>query len=457
MSPFPGNRIDNDVMKPILPVAAILAVASGATAAAAQELSLEAAVREALVSHPSIAVAAARVQAAQARIDGAKSGMRPRVQYTESFARSDNPVFVFGSLLTQRQFSESNFAISSLNRPDFLNNFQSLVTLDQTIYDARMTRTQVKSAELAESMTQQEKRAAELAVIAGVARAYWSAVLAEESGKAAEASLKSAEADQRRAEAVRAAGMSTDAEVLSVKVHVAAVREQQIRLQHEREIAVAALNEAMGRPLESALQLSTRLRDLPAESLAAATTLQRPELELSKLGIAMAKTQMQGARGGWLPQVGVRSAFEADRQRFVTRGGSNWLIAASLKWNLFDGFQTRSKVREAAKQLETAEASQKQVNSALNLAVKQAGIAVQSAQERLSVASAAVDMAEESLRIIQNRYDAGLTTVTELLRNEAALLDARTRKLKATYDVRIARIQLEYAAGSLQGDSNVLK
>lgn len=444
-------------MKPILPVAAILAVASGATAAAAQELSLEAAVREALVSHPSIAVAAARVQAAQARIDGAKSGMRPRVQYTESFARSDNPVFVFGSLLTQRQFSESNFAISSLNRPDFLNNFQSLVTLDQAIYDARMTRTQVKSAQLAESMTQQEKRAAELAVIAGVARAYWSAVLAEDSGKAAEASLKSAEADLRRAEAVRAAGMSTDAEVLSVKVHVAAVREQQIRLQHEREIAVAALNEAMGRPLESALQLSTRLRDLPAESLVAATPLQRPELELSKLGIAMAKTQMQGARGGWLPQVGFRSAFEADRQRFVTRGGSNWLIAASLKWNLFDGFQTRSKVREAAKQLETAEASQKQVNSALNLAVKQAGIAVQSAQERLSVAVAAVDMAEESLRIIQNRYDAGLTTVTELLRNEAALLDARTRKLKATYDVRIARIQLEYAAGSLQGDSNVLK
>ncbi len=86
-----------------------------------------------------------------------------------------------------------------------------------------------------------------------------------------------------------------------------------------------------------------------------------------------------------------------------------------------------------------------------------AGIAVQSAQDRLSVATAAVDMAEESLRIIQNRYDAGLTTVTELLRNEAALLDARTRKLKATYDVRIARIQLEYAAGSLQGDSNVLK
>ena len=86
------------------------------------------------------------------------------------------------------------------------------------------------------------------AVIAGVARAYYSVVLAEDSREAAQASLKSAEADLKRAEAVREAGMSTDAEVLSVKVHVAAVKEHWIRLSHEREIAQAALNDAAAHP-----------------------------------------------------------------------------------------------------------------------------------------------------------------------------------------------------------------
>ncbi len=71
--------------------------------------------------------------------------------------------------------------------------------------------------------------------------------------------------------------------------------------------------------------------------------------------------------------------------------------------------------------------------------------------------SAAVSMAEESLRIIKNRYEAGLTTVTELLRNETALLEARTRRLAAVYDQRVAAAMLERASGTLSVDSGAIR
>ena len=88
-------------------------------------LSLRDAVRLALRENKAIAGAAAGARASEARIAQARGGMLPKVNYTESFARSDNPVFVFSSLLTQHQFGAENFAIGPLNRPDFLNNFQS--------------------------------------------------------------------------------------------------------------------------------------------------------------------------------------------------------------------------------------------------------------------------------------------------------------------------------------------
>jgi outer membrane protein len=66
-------------------------------------------------------------------------------------------------------------------------------------------------------------------------------------------------------------------------------------------------------------------------------------------------------------------------------------------------------------------------------------------------------MAEESLRITKNRYDVGMSTVTELLRNETALLDTRTRRLAAVYEQRIAAANLEFATGTLTRDSNVLQ
>jgi len=64
--------------------------------------------------------------------------------------------------------------------------------------------------------------------------------------------------------------------------------------------------------------------------------------------------------------------------------------------------------------------------------------------------------AEESLRVTQNRYQARMSNVTDLLRTETAVLDARTRYLAAIHDQRIAATTLEMAAGRLTADSEVL-
>ena len=180
------------------------------------------------------------------RIDEARAGRLPKLNYSESFARSDNPVFVFSSLLTQHQFGAENFNIGPLNRPDSLNNFQSQLTVDQTLYDAGQTRNAVKSADLSRQMTGEEQRRTQMQVIAGVVRAYYGAVLAAESLKTAEQALKSAEADLTRAESVRAAGMSTDVDVLSIRVHLAAVTEQRIQRAADLDVAKSALNDALG-------------------------------------------------------------------------------------------------------------------------------------------------------------------------------------------------------------------
>src|ERR1035437_8741442 len=135
-------------------------------------LSLREAVRLSLRENKAIASTVAGVRASEARITQARGGMLPKVNYSESFARSDNPVFVFSSLLPQHQLGVENFAIGPLNRPDFLNNFQSQVTVDQPIYDAGQTRNAVKSAELAQKMTGEEQRLVQMNVVSGAARAY---------------------------------------------------------------------------------------------------------------------------------------------------------------------------------------------------------------------------------------------------------------------------------------------
>jgi len=432
-----------------------------AAAWAQQPLSLPEAVKLALSRHPAMAASQSGVAAAETRITAARGGYLPKLNYAESYLRSNNPVVVFSSLLTQRQFTEKNFEIATLNRPDFVNSFQSQVTADQVLYDGGQTKQAVKAAELGRSLADEDRRRTEMEVIASVVRNYHGVLLAQEALHVAGEAVRSAEADAARAEAVRAAGMSTDADVLSIRVHLAAMREQQIRRRADLDVAMAALNEALGLPLTERHHLTTPLTparpdQLPLEAYEKQSLEQRPEVRQARLAAYLAESQAAASRAALRPQVVAHAGFEADRQRFITRGGANWLASLSLRWNLFNGFQDRSRIREAAEMVNRARAQQQQAGAQISLQVRRAYADFRAAQERIGVAQAAVAMAEESLRITTNRYENGLSSVTDLLRTETALLEARNRRLAAVYDQRLAAIGLELAAGILTPQSAVL-
>ncbi len=439
----------------------VLFVVAAATAWAQEPLSLREAVGLALRENRAVVAAGEAVEAARTRLDQARGGRLPKIDYTESFARSNNPVFVFSSLLTQHQFGEQNFAIGPLNRPDAMNNFQSQLVLDQTLYDAGETRHALKAAGLGRDLSQEEARDVRMKAIAAAARAYYDAVLAAESLKTAEQAVRSAEADLRRAENVRAAGLSTDVDVLSIRVHLANMTEQRIRRAADLDVARAALNDALGLPLDTAHSLTTALTaaDLPELELAQLerdAARERPEMRRSRLAASLARTQQDSARSSLLPQVSFRSMWEADRQRFVTRGGANWLASVSLRWNLFNGFSDKARIEEAAHSLRRAEADEQRADSAVRLQVRRAYADLRAAGQRIEVARAAVAEAQESLRITQNRYEAGMSNVTDLLRNETAVLESQTRYLAAVHDQRVAALMVEFAAGRLAADSEVL-
>ena len=183
----------------------------------------------------------------------------------------------------------------------------------------------------------------------------------------------------------------------------------------------------------------------------------RPENKQLKLAASIAETQAADARSHWLPQVGLHSAFEADRQRFYNRGGANWLVSIGLRWNLFNGFADTAHAQEAVSAVRRANAEKEHADAAIRLQVRRAYTDLRSAQQRIETAQASVTEAEETLRISQDRYAAGLSTVTDLLRTENALLETRMRNLAAVHDQHVSAVMLEWAAGTLNAESEVLR
>jgi outer membrane protein TolC len=295
----------------------------------------------------------------------------------------------------------------------------------------------------------------ELAMASRTARAYLDAQLTRAAVPVAEQAVKSAEADLVRATAAEEAGRATAADALSVKVHLAAMREQLVMRRAEAKVAETMLRELVGAASGETMELSTPLE---AAQLAADTApALRPEVEQKRLEVDLARKQGELARLAWMPQVGARVGFEADRQRFVTRAGFNWMAGVSLKWTPYQGGAERARVRMATESQRAAEAGVAALERQVAVEVDQAATLLDASQARLATASAAIAAAEESLRIMRDRYEAGLSTVTELLRAETALVESRLRLLAARHGVRSAQLNQAAALGRLNPEAEVLR
>jgi outer membrane protein TolC len=396
---------------------------------------------------------------AEARFRQARSGYMPRVQFSESLQRSNHPVFVFTSLLTQHQFSEGNFSLGPLNRPEALNNYQSRLMVEQVLFDARQTSRGVETARFARQLASEDTRRSRSDVVLHVLRTYFGVALAEKNLEVALQSVQSGEADLARAESIYDSGRSTHADVLALRVHLAAMREQQIRASNDLAVARAALNDALGVSLDRAFDLTTPLEsrgaapEVSLEEYRRLAAENRPEMRQSELTQRLAHTQKQIAGSAYWPQVIFQGMIEADRQNFSSKGGAYWFTAITMRWTLWNGGETRSRLQQARYAVSRAEALRRRSDSAIHLELRKAYLDLNAAAQRVEVASAASAEAEEAQRIIQNRHQAGLTTVTELLRSEIALAAARTRHLAAIYDHRVATAALEHAAGTLTANS----
>lgn len=434
-----------------------------ATGLAQEPLTLEAAARKALGSHPAIEAAAASEREAAAGTRAAAAGYLPRVSWMESYTRSNNPVYVFGSLLNQKQFGPDNFAVAALNNPDSLNNFQSLVRIEQTLFDAQRTKNAVRAARLAEDLNAENRRGRESDVLLNAARTYFGAVLAQQGLSVAEDSVKSAEADLTRAQAVFDAGMSTHADVMAVQVHRGEAEQRRIQAAADAETARAALNDALGVDLDAQWTLSTPLttdvvdHTAPLAQYMTAAAQERSALRAAALGEQLSAAQTALSQRSLWPVVVAQGVFEADRQRFVDRGGGNWLAGVSMRWDLWRGGENRARIAASREAEVRAAAESRQAYSSASLEIRQAHVDLKSATERAAVAASVVAQAEESLRIIRDRYEAGLEDVTALLRSEAALTNSRYRRLGSLYEQRVARAALEHAAGTLTVDSEALR
>ena len=86
-----------------------------------------------------------RVANASARL--ARTSLLPQLNFTEDISRGDDPVYAFGMRLRQRQFTQADFALNDLNRPQPIGNFSSRFSGSWMAFDSFRTEKAIRGAD----------------------------------------------------------------------------------------------------------------------------------------------------------------------------------------------------------------------------------------------------------------------------------------------------------------------
>jgi len=455
-----GNTTRRNVAARIA-AAGIFVSLLAATAAAQAPLSLQQAVNMALEKNPQRKMAVADQRAAAAGVQEARSGLLPRLGFTESATRGNDPVYVFGTRLRQQRFTTANFALNALNTPTPIGNFSSRFSGNWNLFDSFANVKGVARAKDLQQAAGHQLERADQETIFRVVQAYLGLLLAQKQRDVAEQSVKTAQSILDRSKARYESGVVVQSDLLSAQVRLAGRQEELIRARNNVAFAGAQLDTAMGVAPDTQFQLSQALSqgalpqaaldDLEKQALAS-----RPDLKQIEAQQMAQERSVSIAKSAFGPRLNAFGGWETESATLSQVQGNNWVAGVELQLDLFQGGAKKAELTRARALQERMAAAHQGASDQVRLELRRAYYDFDSARQQVGVAQAAVGQAEESMRINQNRYDAGITTITDLLTIEEALRRAQTDYWEAVYRLRTSYANLELATGTLSASSAVI-
>jgi outer membrane protein TolC len=416
-------------------------------------LTLDQAIDLALRNNPGLKAADAQVEVTDAGVLRSVSGFLPKVTVSETWSRTDSPLMVLGTKLNQEIVTPADFNPVVLNNPDLISNYNTRLAVMQPIFNGGREYIGRKQATLAREASIQDRERSRQETVFNVIKAYYGVLLANEYHKVAVQSMETTAATVKLAEARYKAGAVLQSDLLRATVQLAEVREMATRSLNSVKLAMAALNFAMGVPQGTEHDIIGALsaQDMKSgmDAMLDEAASKRPDLMSMELNLRNTEKSVTMAKTDYLPSLNLMAQMDWNSDRPAGDDAKSWAVMAVLQWNLFDGLVTKSRVKEALATNSKMRSLEEQTRSAVQLQVRQAYYNLTASLDRIAATSSSVQEAEEGLRIVQKRYEVGMTTFVDVLGAENSLIRARTNVLQALYDNNIAQAELNLAVGTL--------
>ncbi len=421
-------------------------------AGSAQALTLKESIDIALKINPAVIASRKKADAAGARLAQAVGAFFPTVKLDASLGRiysQPSTVSITTQTTTGAVTQNMTFGI---NDPQDTRSMQA--SLSQPVFIAALAPgfgIAKKGADLAN----QDMRKISLETAFNVTQSYFGVIKAVKSVKLAEEARDTADSHLKQVRSMLAAGVVSRADLLRAEVQSANSEVALTRARNGLELARDAFNNALGRDLEQEVSLEEEgftgaVAALPDyKTLLTGAFANRPDWQQFLLTTGISQDNLRVAQSDYLPTVMLTASTgnQITENPVYKSDVNSWNVVGAASWKLFDGLGRENRIREAAANLDAQKATEEQVRNGIALEVRDAYLTLKSALETIGSAKKAVDSAEESLKVSNQRFTSGAGTNLEVIDAQVSLNQARFNLLQALFDVEIAKAKINKVVG----------
>lgn len=414
------------------------------------QITLDQAVRFALVHSPMLRAISKETQMASAGIKMAQSMGRVQLSTTTSLSAGDSPS-IFPS---SAGVMPGNFMLTP-GRGALNQNLTAMLPLST----GGLVHGQIQLAEQKTQVAQAEEIKAQQDLVLRVSETYLNGIYSQEMVMAAQVRLEAAQALLATTQAQVEAGKGIEASVRRVEAEVADAKRMLASAKNESEKSLIELKAMLGANL--ALIIEIQEPEQITDSVSELTVLlkraqeQRPELVAARVQLDAATTRSSLVAASRRPQVyGMAMTDAMAASGMMSRVGYTLGVTASLP--LSDGGLRKSQSQEASLGVEKAKAELTEVSLRVQSEVRQAVLDLETAQENLTSARSSRDAAQSAYDVTVLRVVNQKAILVEQLDALATLTQSRNSLVKANFDLMLATYRLKRMTGDLLRNNRVV-
>lgn len=381
---------------------------------------------------------------AEYAINQAQAGKKPTVDYNFGAQRS--------RATDAATYSRAASLMGSAN--SISNAFSNGISVNIPLYTGGLVEGQIDVAKLGKTNAQEEILRVEQATKYSAIEGYYGLLAYQELQGVYHEAVDNLQGHLDNVQAQYNVGTKAKVDVLSSDVSLANAKTTAITADNNVAIAESNLNNILGLPLETKLNLADHQLPFDTYNISLQEAMDyamkyRPEVLQVAIAVQEAERSIDIADAGNKPTVAITGGNDWADNTFpgIDANKRSWKVAAGVTYNFYDGGATKAKVNQAKQDLLVARETEQKTRESVQLQVKQAYLNIRSAAQKVEETQTVVDQARENYRIQNIRYQAGVGINLDVLDAQLSLNQAQVNHIQALYDYNVGIAKLEQVMG----------